>query len=106
MPIAGWCQPVLGLLAAPLLLGIINRVKALFAGRQGPPLIQPYRDLYKLLGKGATYSKTTTLVFRLAPAAGLACVVLALTLLPLGASRAVLALPGDLVLLIYLLGLV
>ncbi|HOA75706.1 MAG TPA: NADH-quinone oxidoreductase subunit H [Phycisphaerae bacterium] len=106
MPIAGWCQPVLGLLAAPLLLGIINRVKALFAGRQGPPLIQPYRDLYKLLGKGATYSKTTTLVFRLAPAAGLACVVLALTLLPLGASRAVLAFPGDLVLLIYLLGLV
>ena len=32
---------------APLLLGIINRTKAFVAGRRGPPLLQPYRDVAK-----------------------------------------------------------
>ena len=49
-----------GLLLAPFLLTVINRVKAFFAGRRGQPLLQPYFDLWKLLGKGATYSRTTT----------------------------------------------
>lgn len=105
MRIAGLCQPLLALLLAPLLQGVINRVKALFAGRTGPPVFQPYRDLVKLLGKGAVYSQTTTLIFRLAPLVGLAAVVVALALLPIGGAQAVLAFPGDLVLLAYLLGL-
>ena len=29
----------------PLLLGVITRTKALFAGRAGPPVLQPYYDL-------------------------------------------------------------
>jgi len=105
MSIAGLCQPLLALTLAPLLLGVINRVKAFVAGRTGPAVLQPYRDLVKLLGKGAVYSQTTTPVFRLAPLVGLAAVVVALTLLPIGGLRAVLAFPGDLVLLAYLLGL-
>ena len=45
--------PVLALILSPLLLGVINRVKARFAGRRGPPLLQVYYDLAKLLRKGA-----------------------------------------------------
>lgn len=105
MQIAGFLQPLLGLALAPLLLGIINRVKAVFAGRTGPPVLQPYRDLARLLGKGTVYSQTTTFVFRLAPLVGLASVVVALGLLPLGGGQGVLAFSGDLVLLAYLLGL-
>ncbi|MGD0897862.1 MAG: NADH-quinone oxidoreductase subunit H [Thermoguttaceae bacterium] len=96
---------VLGLLLAPLLPGIINRTKAVFAGRRGPSLLQAYYDLAKLLRKGAVYSRTTTWVFRLAPPGGLACVAAALLLVPVGDFAAPLAFPGDLVLLAYLLGL-
>ena len=85
-------------LLAPLLLGVISRVKAFFAGRIGPPVLQPYRDLRKLLGKGAVYSRTTTWVFRAGPAVSLAAAALAAVLLPLGSSPSPLAFPGDLVL--------
>jgi len=95
----------LGLVLAPLLSGVINRVKAAFAGRSGPPLTQTYRNLRKLLGKGATYSATTTWVFRAGPIAGLAAAVTALSLLPFGGQPALLAFPGDLLLFAYMLGL-
>ena len=60
-------HPFAALLLAPLLPGIINRTKAVAAGRQGPPLLQTYFDLWKLLRKGAVYSRTTTWVFRAGP---------------------------------------
>jgi formate hydrogenlyase subunit 4 len=96
---------LLGLVMAPLLLGVINRTKAAFAGRVGQPLLQPYFDLVKLLGKGAVYSRTTTWLFGAGPIVSLASVVVALALVPLGAVPALLAFPGDLVLFAYLLGL-
>jgi formate hydrogenlyase subunit 4 len=89
----------------PLLLGVVNRTKAFFAGRRGQPLLQPYFDLIKLLQKGAVYSRTTTWVFRAGPIVGLAAVLTALTLVPLAGAPAPLAFAGDFVLLAYLLGL-
>lgn len=94
----------LALLIAPLLLGVINRTKAFFAGRTGQPLLQAYFDLWKLLHKGAVYSRTTTWVFRAGPVVGLACVILAAAIVPFGGSRAMIAFPCDLILLAYLLG--
>ena len=44
---------LLALLLPPLLLGVINKTKALFAGRVGPPWLQPYHDLVKLFRKGS-----------------------------------------------------
>jgi formate hydrogenlyase subunit 4 len=57
-------------------------VKAWFAGRQGPPTLQLYHDLFRLLGKGAVYSRTSTWVLRLAPSLGLAGCLLATLLVP------------------------
>jgi formate hydrogenlyase subunit 4 len=94
-----------GLVLAPLLAGIINRTKAFFGGRHGQPLLQLYWDVFTLLRKGATYSRTTTWVFRAGPVAGLAATVLALTLVPMGGIPALLRFPGDLVLFANLLGL-
>ena len=94
-----------GLVLAPLMLGIINRTKAVFAGRRGSPLLQAYFDLAKLLRKGAVYSRTTTWVFRAAPAIGLASVVGALLLLPSPGAASPLAFSGDLILFAYFLGL-
>src|SRR6266436_3858079 len=97
--------PVLfGLMFAPLMLGIINRTKALFAGRRGMPLLQLYCDVWKLLRKGAVYSRTTTWVFRAGPIVSLAAALAAGLLVPLG-MNAPLSFRGDMVLFAYLLGL-
>jgi formate hydrogenlyase subunit 4 len=100
-----WTLPLAAWLTAPFLLGVINRVKALFAGRRGQPLLQGYYDLAKLLCKGAVYSRTTCRVFRLAPAMLLAAMLLATCLIPWGNQRAPLAFNGDFILLAYLLGM-
>jgi formate hydrogenlyase subunit 4 len=96
---------LIGLAAAPLLFGVINRTKALFAGRRGSPLLQLYFDIWKLLHKGATYSRTTTWVFRAGPVVGLAAVLVAMAIVPLGGRPGLVAFPGDFVLLAYLLGI-
>ncbi len=93
------------LLAPPLMLGIVTRTKALFAGRRGPPLLQAYFDLWKLLRKGAVYSRTTTWVFRAGPIVGLAAVIASGLLVPIAGIRAPMAFQGDLILFAYLLGL-
>ena len=96
---------VLVLALPPLLLGVINKTKALFAGRVGPPLLQPYHDLRKLLAKGTVLSRTTTWVFLAGPAVGLVTTLLAGLLIPLGGHPAPIAFEGDFVLLAYVLGL-
>jgi len=105
MNTAGSVSWFLALLLAPLLLGIINRTKAFFAGRQGAPLVQAYFDCWKLLQKGAVYSRTTTWVFVSGPVAGLAAVLAAAALVPLGGIGAPVSFAGDLILFAYLLGL-
>jgi formate hydrogenlyase subunit 4 len=93
------------LLVPPLLLGIVNRTKSLLAGRKGPPLLQAYFDLWKLLRKGAVYSRTTTWVFRAGPVVGLASIATAGLLLGMGGAPAAVGFAGDFVLFAYLLGL-
>jgi formate hydrogenlyase subunit 4 len=93
------------LLLPPALLGVIGRVKARVAGREGPPLVQPYRDLARLVRKGAVYSRTTTWVFRAGPVVTLAAVLAAGLVVPLGGPSAVVVFAGDFALLAYLLGL-
>jgi formate hydrogenlyase subunit 4 len=93
------------LLALPLLLpGVVNRVKAIVAGRTGPPLVQGYLDLAKLLRKGAVYSPTTTWLFRAGPVVAVASALAAGLLLPLAGRTAPLSFAGDVVVFAALLG--
>jgi formate hydrogenlyase subunit 4 len=89
----------------PLLLGVINRTKATFAGRTGAPLLQPYYDLFRLLRKGSVFSRTTTWVFRAGPIVTLAATLLASLLIPLGNHLPPLSFNGDMILFVYLLAL-
>lgn len=95
---------LLALIVAPFLLSIINRTKALYAGRNGQPWLQPYYDLWRLVRKGAVYSRTTSWVFRAGPIVGLAAVTTALLMLPFGREPAVISFQGDIILFVYLLG--
>ncbi|WP_175498437.1 NADH-quinone oxidoreductase subunit H [Desulfuromusa kysingii] len=93
------------LLFAPLLLGIITKTKAWFAGRVGAPLLQTYYDLNRLWRKGFVFSRTTTWVFLLGPVVGLAVPLLAALMIPFGALPAPVSFEGDLILFVYLFGL-
>ncbi|MEA3464509.1 MAG: NADH-quinone oxidoreductase subunit H [Thermodesulfobacteriota bacterium] len=93
------------LLFAPLLQGVITKTKALFAGRIGAPLLQPYYDLIRLMRKGFVFSRTTTWVFQAGPVVGLAVPLLASLLIPFGALTAPISFEGDLILFVYLFGL-
>ncbi len=89
----------------PLLLSVIARTKAWFAGRVGPPWLQPYYDLLKLVRKGVVHSRTTTWVFRMGPIVNLAAMLTALTLIPVLTSTSLLGFSGDLILVAYLFAL-
>jgi formate hydrogenlyase subunit 4 len=98
-------QICLALLLAPVLLGVVNRVKAWIAGRRGSPLLQAWYDMVKLLGKSAVYSRTTGWIFRAGPVIGLSAMILCVALVPWGGTPSLLAFDGDLVLLAGLLAL-
>ncbi len=93
------------LVLPPLLLGVVNRTKALWSGRRGQPLLQLYYDLAKLSRKGLVLGSVTTPVFWLGPILSVATVVLAALLLPFGQHAPVVSFSGDLILFCYLLAL-
>lgn len=88
------------LVLAPFLPGVINRTKALVAGRTGPPLLQVYFDLAKLLRKGFVVSGTTTRVFLAGPVLSVVAPFVAALLLPLGGRPALLSFTGDMILFV------
>ncbi len=96
---------VLVLAGAPLLPGVINKTKALVAGRVGPPLLQAYFDLAKLFRKESVLSSTTTWLFIAGPAVSLVAAVVASLFLPFTEAKAPLAFPGDMILFVYLFAL-
>ncbi len=93
------------LLVAPLLPGIINKVKAWVAGRRGPPTLQLYYDLAKLWRKGVVLSTLASPGFVAGPAVAWVALISAAMLMPLGAAGGALSFRGDVLLLIYLLAL-
>ncbi len=100
-----WIHILLMFLLAPMLLGVITRVKAVVAGRHGQPVLQLYFDLWKLMHKGAAISRTTTWLFTFGPAATIAAAMAAAILMPCGGISALISFPGDLVVFAYLFGL-
>jgi formate hydrogenlyase subunit 4 len=93
------------LLAAPLLRGLIKKMKAAFQLRQGPPLWQPYFDLVKLLRKEPVRSTTASWVFVAGPRVYFASALAATTLVPALVTSAPLEGAGGILLLVGLLAL-
>jgi len=93
------------LLLAPLLPGIINKVKAWVAGRRGPPVLQLYYDLARLWRKGVVVSTLASPAFVILPAVAWVALLGAAMLVPLGPAGACLSFRGDALLMVYLLAL-
>ena len=94
------------LLAALAIPGLINRTRALLAGRKGIRFAQHLYDVrLLLLRKGAVYSPTTTAVFRAAPSVTLGTALVAALFVPVGDLPSALSFEGDLIAFAYLLAL-
>jgi formate hydrogenlyase subunit 4 len=93
---------LLVLLLAPFLQGVQRRITARLQSRRGPPLVQPYYDLLKLLGKEDLESGEAPAVQRLAAYLSLASVLCTACLVPLGFAPPLQG-AGDVILLLYLL---
>ena len=78
----GLGQLALILVAAPLLQGFIKKSKAFWQMRQGPPILQPYRDLRKLLKKEELISEHASWIFLLTPRIALAATLMAGLVIP------------------------
>ncbi len=97
-------QMALVLLAAPLLTGWVRRVKARLQRRRGPPLLQPYRELYRLIGKEAVIAENASWLFRTAPYLIFALTWVGASLVPTFATGLLFSWTGDLIAIIALLG--
>ena len=97
-------QMLLVLLLAPLLTGFVRKVKARLLRRQGPPLIQPYRDLVRLMRKEVVLAENASWLFRVIPYLIFAATWVAASLVPTFRTGLLFSWSADLIAIIALLG--
>ena len=97
-------QMLLVLLLSPLLTGLVRKVKARLLRRQGPPLLQPYRDLLRLMRKDVVLAENASWLFRAIPYIVFAGTWVAASLVPTFASGLLFSWSADLIALVALLG--
>jgi formate hydrogenlyase subunit 4 len=97
-------QMLLVLLLSPLLTGFVRKVKARLLRRQGPPLLQPYRDLIRLTRKEVVLAQNASWLFRVIPYIIFAGTWVAAALVPTFRSGLLFSWTADLIAIIALLG--
>jgi formate hydrogenlyase subunit 4 len=97
-------QMAVVLLLAPLLIGLVRKVKARLQRRRGPSPLQPYRDLRRLLGKEVVLAENASWLFRVAPYLIFAETWVAASLIPTFARGLLFSWSGDLIAIAALLG--
>jgi len=101
----GVIQALLLLLVAPLYSGFARVMRAKMHSRQGPPLMQNYRDITKLMTRQEVVSDQAGWIFRVMPYLSIACMFLAAIIIPVLVTASPLEAAGDLILIIYLFAL-
>jgi formate hydrogenlyase subunit 4 len=94
-------QTVMLLALAPLLTGLIRKLKAWMQSRRGPPVYQPYLDLAKLMRKGSVVSEDASWLTAITPYVCLISLVVAALLVPAFVTESF-GFLGDLIVLVYL----
>lgn len=97
-------QMALVLFAAPLVTGFVRKIKARLQRRRGPSVLQPYRDLVRLLRKEVVLAENASWLFRVAPYVIFAATWVAVSLVPTFASGLTFSWAADLIAIIALLG--
>jgi len=97
-------QMALVLVLAPLLTGFVRKVKARLLRRRGPPLLQPYRDLLRLMRKDVVLAENASWLFRVSPYLFFAATWVAAALIPTFATGLMFSWSADLIAITALLG--
>jgi formate hydrogenlyase subunit 4 len=97
-------QMLLVLALSPLLTGLVRKVKARLTRRQGPPLLQPYRDLVRLMRKEVVLAESSSWLFRVIPYAVFAGTWVAASLIPTFRTGLLFSWTADLIAIVALLG--
>lgn len=97
-------QMLLVLLMAPLMTGFVRVIKARLLRRRGPPLLQPYRDLWRLLRKEVVLADSASWLFRVAPYVAFTAIWVAAALIPTFATGLLFSWSADLIAIVALLG--
>jgi formate hydrogenlyase subunit 4 len=97
-------QMLVVLALAPLLTGYVRKVKARLLRRQGPPLLQPYRDLLRLVRKEVVLAQNASWLFRVAPYLIFATTWVAAALVPTFATGLIFSHAADMIAIVALLG--
>jgi len=95
-------QPLVVALGAPLLVGVVRRLKARLQGRRGANIFQSYADLRKLLVKEAVISQNTSCIFRFTPYVLAATMLLAALIVPVLTTQTAFGFMGNIIVLMYL----
>ena len=90
---------------APLFAGLVNKLKAIFTGRLGAPVLQPYSDLKRLFRKETINANSSSFISVISPTINFVAVVIAAAMLPIGFERPLISFEGDIILFAYILGL-
>jgi len=93
------------LLTSVFFTGIILRTKSITSGRKGPGIMQPVKDVIRLFRKGAIYSETTSIIFRIAPAIYFSSILMACLVIPFGSNKGIISFDGDFIFFAYVLAL-
>jgi len=97
-------QMALVLLLAPLLTGLVRQVKARLLRRRGPSVLQPYRDLARLLRKEVVLAHNASWLFRVSPYLIFAATWVAAALIPTFATDLHFSWSADLIAITALIG--
>jgi len=102
-------QGIISILAiviiAPLFAGVINKQKAIFTGRIGAPILQPYYELQRLFKKETINANSSSFISQISPLINFVAVIFAAAMLPIGFWKPLISFNGDIILFAYMLGL-
>ena len=96
-------QMLLVFALAPLLTGFVRKIKARLQRRRGPSLLQPYRDLWRLLQKESLVADSASWLFRAAPYIVFAATWVAAALVPTFATKLMFSWSADLIAIVALM---
>ena len=91
------------ILASLFFTGILIRTRSIAAGRKGPGIFQPMKDIIRLFKKRAVFSNTTSFIFQIAPSIYFASVIMAILVIPLGEYKGFISFEGDFIFFAYIL---
>jgi formate hydrogenlyase subunit 4 len=91
------------LISSLFFAGIIGRVRSILAGRKGPDVLQPLRNIWLLLRKGSVFSQTSGVLLQIAPSVSLIATLIAALLIPFGGRSGIFSFSYDFVFFAYLM---